>query len=164
MRYMHTFALALTAGFGATAALAEDGQLDQGKQLVLACMEQVGDTTNWNQCVALTFKPCAEFSFGTDAHGTCVASLRDDWGHVFDAQKALVEDLITPQGLTGLEQLISSWSGYVSQKCNEVSLSQGGSTAAKDGCEVAELVSATSEFVACRAGVSTAPFCELKDG
>ncbi len=151
-------ALALAPGFAFA-----DGHINEDKSLVLACLELVGDGAEWTQCVGMMFKPCEADKVGSDAHTACMVEERDAWREALRVEQAALADVLTPAGNIELTNIINGWARYSDQKCQESSLARGGSPVALHGCEIAEVVSATSELVACREGRSTAQFCVFKD-
>lgn len=159
---MKRFLAVLAVALAPSAGLA-DGHISEEKALVLGCLELVGDGTEWTQCVGLMFSPCADHDLNSDAHNMCLLEERDGWREAFRNERAALTEVLTPAGTLEMNAILDGWVQYADQKCQTASLERGGAKAALYGCEIAEVVSATQELVACRAGRSTAPFCVLKD-
>jgi len=140
-----------------------DGHITEEKSLVLACLELVWEGTEWTQCVGMMFKPCEGNATGSDEHTACLVSERDSWRAALSVEQNALSEILTPSGNIELSDIINGWARFSDQKCQESSLERGGSPLALHGCEIAEVVSATAELVACREGRSTAQFCVFKE-
>ncbi len=140
-----------------------DDQIQQEQKLVLNCLEAVGVSVRWEQCVALMFKPCAEFEHDTEGHKNCLINERTAWRKTMNEEQAALVEELTLEGGQELLKIIGSWVGHVSHKCQAAARDRDGSASALHGCEVAEIVSATAELVACRERRSTAPYCVMRD-
>ena len=148
----------------ASPAVAEDLPIAEDKLVVLACLEQMEITTTWPQCINLMFEPCADEGPGSDAHATCLTSIRDDWRGSVKVLQDEVMSRVTTEGANQVLNLIVIWSDFVTQKCEQVAQSRpGGADSARLGCEVSELAGLTDEFAACLEGRSTAEYCVFKE-
>lgn len=148
----------------ATPAQAQDSVIAEDKVLVLACLEAMGDTTSWPQCVQLMFKPCETEEIASEAHATCLGGVRTEWADTVKALQTEVFEAVTPKGKTEVIELMGQWTNYVVQKCTEVAANkETGAESARVGCEVSELAGLSGEFAACLEGRSTAEYCEIKE-
>ncbi len=148
------------------AARAEGGhQIPPERLAVLGCVEAMQSDADWGQCLTLMFAPCAAPEVGSEAHVSCLRDERENWRVVFDAQYADVIEMVTAEGTVELANIIGQWTGYVGNRCNQVASAKTGThaDAAQYGCEISEIVGVSAELMACQAGVSTAPYCVLKD-
>lgn len=158
-------AFAVLFGLGITAPaplLAEDVPT---RPQILACLDAMGDQTNWDQCRRMMFTPCATHDVGSEPHLTCLADDMAGWEALMAERRSAVTEALTPSGASELGGLMGQWFGYVSQKCAAVGVERAGISeeAATLGCRISELAGLTQELDACLAGASTAPYCTLKD-
>jgi hypothetical protein len=137
----------------------------EDKILVLACFENLEESTTWEQCVGLMFQPCAGEDVGTKAHVACLEGEQDSWRGTLDTLQADVFDAISTQGATELTDVMGQWTGYVGQKCEEAAASRDGDAAssARLGCQISEIAGLSGEFAACLEGRSTAQYCTYKE-
>ena len=81
---------------------------------------------------------------------------------------AQIEDLtgrLSIAGASQLTELMNGWVRSVPQSCGAVAASREGNAAeiARTGCEISEIAGVMTEFTACEQGLSTAPYCVLKE-
>jgi hypothetical protein len=140
-------------------------ELDKDKVLVLACLEQMDQSTTWNQCLNLMFQPCVGEEVGSDGHVACLTGERTAWGKVAERLQLDVSAAITADGNTQLAEILGSWTGVIVQNCAEVAAAKAatGSESARLGCEITEVVGLSGELAACLEGRSTAEFCTFKE-
>ncbi len=156
-------AIALTGLTTATQAAAQDGPIAQDKVLVLACLEQMEQTTTWPQCVELMFQPCVAEEVGSEAHQACLGGVRTEWATAVQSLQNEVLDAVTAQGKTEVIDLMGSWTNFVVQKCEDVAAARPtNSESARLGCEISELAGLSGEFAACLEGRSTAQYCAIE--
>lgn len=133
--------------------------------LVMACLENIEQSTTWGQCLNLMFQPCAAEEVGSDGHAACLKSERTRWRSTMENLQEQVFDTITVSGGSELAGVMGQWTGYVGQKCQEVAATRAdtGALSARLGCEITEFVGLSGEFAACLEGRSNAPYCQYKD-
>lgn len=155
-------AACLLTGLTILPALAEDLPKDQ--IFVLACLENLEQSTTWGQCLNLMFQPCADNDVGSEAHVSCLTSERTRWRSSLENLQEQVFGAITVAGGGELADVMGQWTGYVAQKCQEVAASkvETGAQSARLGCEITEMVGLTGEFAACLEGRSTMAYCAFK--
>ena len=144
---------------------ADTVELSEDQAAVVGCVEALGETTTWGQCLGVMFKDCAEEEVGSDGHVACLSELHAGWNGAMDNARTGLMPKLTPTGSGELEQLVEQWIKFVARKCADVALHKEGSfaEAAQLGCEISEMAGATAEYVACHAGVSTAPYCDIQE-
>ncbi|PTX56576.1 hypothetical protein C8N43_1235 [Litoreibacter ponti] len=160
MKYLTLIAALMAAPTVAQAntTIAED------KVLVLACLENMGTTTQWPQCVELMFQPCVSHEVGTDAHAACLGEVRKGWVTTVEILQKDLTDAITLDASAEVLDIMGQWTGYVVQKCQAQAASrETGAESARLGCEISEMAGLSGEFAACIEGRSTAQYCEYKD-
>ena len=135
------------------------------KAQVLTCLDAMGTETDWGQCVTLMFAPCAMHKAGSADHVACLSGQHESWMTVMQEQREVLLPSLTPTGRDDLTRLMGQWFGYVAQKCAAVASDKTGTgaEAAQLGCEISEIAGVTGEFVACRDGRSTAPYCIMQE-
>ena len=131
----------------------------------MACLENMGASTSWNQCLGLIFAPCLEVEVGSEAHVSCLQGQREKWSTSMQFLQKDVTDAITLKSAEDLFEILSGWVNYVSQKCqaSEDSTDNSAMAAKQLGCRITELVGLSGEYAACLEGRSTADYCVLKD-
>ena len=131
----------------------------------MACLENMGASTSWNQCLGLIFAPCLEVEVGSEAHVSCLQGQREKWSTSMQFLQKDVTDAITLKSAEDLFEILSGWINYVSQKCQTVEdVADNSALAAKQlGCQITELAGLSGEYAACLEGRSTADYCVLKD-
>ena len=131
----------------------------------MACLENMGASTSWNQCLGLIFAPCLEVEVRSEAHVSCLQVQREKWSTSMQFLQKDVTDAITLKSAEDLFEILSGWINYVSQKCQAgEDATDNSATAAKQlGCQITELVGLSGEYAACLEGRSTADYCVLKD-
>lgn len=139
--------------------------LADDKVLVLACLEQMDVSTNWNQCLNLMFQPCVGEDVGSDAHVACLSSEREEWSKSAEILQREVSGAITGEGAVQLAEILGQWTGIIVQDCAEIARTKAetGSESARLGCEITEIVGLTGELAACLEGRSTAEYCQFKE-
>lgn len=149
---------------GASAASAAADRLDEDQILVLACLENLEDSTSWPQCSALLFQPCAQEEVGSDGHVACLQVQRDRWSASADGLRDDVSDALVPDAATELADLLAQWSGFVVKKCENVAAQrvETGADSARLGCEITELTGLSGELAACLEGRSVAEYCKFE--
>ncbi len=147
-----------------TDAETEAESVPEDQILVLACLENIEQSTTWGQCLNLMFQPCAQQEVGSDGHANCLRSERTRWRATMENLQEQVFDVITVSGGSELAGVMGQWTGYVAQKCQEVAATRAetGPESARLGCEITEFVGLTGEFAACLEGRSNAPYCQYK--
>ncbi|MCG6903207.1 MAG: hypothetical protein LJE68_11045 [Rhodobacter sp.] len=162
MRIPIALALGLVVAGPATAETAGVSEAQRG---VLDCIEAMGQTTVWDQCASLMFGPCAAEQVGSDGHVACLSVQHEGWQSALAGERTALIARLTSAGSSELTQLMGQWFGYVAQKCAAVAASKPAehAEAAQLGCEISEIAGVTTEFVACREGRSTAPYCVLQE-
>ena len=131
----------------------------------MACLENMGASTSWNQCLGLIFAPCLEVEVGSEAHVSCLQGQREKWSTSMQFLQKDVTDAITLKTAEDLFEILSGWINYVSQKCQagEDATDNSAMAAKQLGCQITELVGLSGEYAACLEGRSTADYCVLKD-
>ena len=131
----------------------------------MACLENMGTSTSWNQCLGLIFAPCVTDEVGSETHVACLQLQREDWTASMQLLQTDVTDAITLKSAEDLTEILSGWINYVSQKCQTVEdAADNSALAAKQlGCQITELAGLSGEYAACLEGRSTADYCVLKD-
>lgn len=156
--------LPLIAALMATPAMAEEAKVADDKVLVLACLENMGTSTQWPQCVELMFQPCVSHEVGSDAHAACLSEERQNWASTVEILQTDLQAAITPDASAEVLDIMGQWTGYVVQKCQEQAESRTtGKESARLGCEISELAGLSGEFAACIEGRSTAQYCVYKE-
>lgn len=160
MRY-----LPLIAALMASPAMAADTTtVAPEKVLVLACLENMGTTTEWSQCVELMFQPCVTHAVGSDAHAACLSGEREVWADTVRILQTDLQAAITTEASSEVLDIMGQWTGYVVQKCESQAASrETGAESARLGCEISELAGLSGEFAACIEGRSTAQYCVYKE-
>ena len=161
---MNKFLIALIFSIFCGAAQAQSA-LPQGHINSMACLENMGNNTTWNQCLALIFAPCLEDEVGSEAHVSCLELQRVEWTGSMRLLQSDVTDAITLKSAEDLAKILSGWINYVSQKCQagEGSMDNPLVAAKQLGCQITELAGLTGEYAACLEGRSTAEYCVVKD-
>ena len=144
---------------------AETIELSDYQANVVGCLEALGEGTTWGQCLGVLFEDCAGQEVGSEGHVACLNDLHAGWSGVMDSTRIRLTPKLTPEGADQLNELVEQWIKLVAHNCADVALNKEGrfAEAAQLGCEISEMAGATSEFVACHAGVSTAPYCEIQE-
>ena len=160
---MKNFLLSVGLAVLATAAQA-DTKLPQSHVNSMACLENMGQSTSWGQCLGLIFEPCVRLEVASDAHLACLQSERKEWTATMRLLQEDVTEAITVKSAEDLASILSGWINYVSQKCQAEGDPEGKPRlAAKQlGCQITELVGLSGEYAACLEGRSTADYCVLK--
>ena len=159
---MNKFIAAALVIFG-TAGQA-DPILPKAHVSALACLENLGTKSTWNQCLGQLFAPCLGDDVGSESHVRCLKGQREDWSVSMTFLQAEVTDAITLKAATEMSEILGGWVNYVSQKCEAVSVNASVSAdAARLGCQITEFAGLAGEYAACLEGRSTAKFCVLKD-
>ena len=83
----------------------------------MACLENMGTSTSWNQCLGLIFAPCVTDEVGSEAHVACLQVQRENWSASMQFLQKDVTDAITLKSAEDLFEILSGWINYVSQKC-----------------------------------------------
>lgn len=145
----------------APSSFASQSKITDAQRAIMDCINAMGVTTEWGQCARMMFSACADNEVGTDAHLACLTTEHDGWREAMDGERLALVDELTTKGVTELSQVMEQWFGYVAKKCTEVALGKPkvAAEAAQTGCEISEMAGVTTEFVACRQGKSTAPYC-----
>lgn len=155
--------LPLIACLMASPAAAE-GPIAEDHVLVLACLENMGTSTQWPQCVELMFQPCVSHAVGSDAHAACLSAEREGWAATVETLQSDLQAAITPEASAEVLDIMGQWTGYVVQKCQKQADSRtSGKESARLGCEISELAGLSGEFAACIEGRSTAQYCVYKE-
>ena len=133
-------------------------------RVVMNCIEDMGTKTSWGECVSMMFKACEGNEVGSEGHVACLTVQHDGWREEMETHRLALVDELHPKGVQALSQVMTQWFRYVSQRCSEVALGKPkvAAEAAQTGCEISEIVGVTTEFVACREGRSTAPYCTTR--
>ena len=154
---------AVLCAFGGMAQ--SQSSLPQEHINAMACLENMGASTSWNQCLGLIFAPCLEVEVGSEAHVSCLQGQREKWSTSMQFLQKDVTDAITLKSAEDLFEILSGWINYVSQKCQTVEdAADNFALAAKQlGCQITELAGLSGEYAACLEGRSTADYCVLKD-
>lgn len=149
------------AALVATPAAAEQPKYPENHLTAIACTENLGLTTTWEQCLNVIFQPCAAYEVGSGPHATCLQKMRDDWGVTVEGLQADVTETVTSEGSLELVRLIGEWTGYVVHKCNSVAESKPvtGREVANLGCQITEMVGLSAEMTACLQGNTKAGYC-----
>lgn len=157
--------LAVACICAVSAVSAQENALSENQRNVLICVENMGDSTTWPQCTTLMFGPCSEAEVGSGDHVECLTTQHSEWTAVMTAQREALTVDLTSTGATELGQLMGQWFVYVAQKCADVAANKTDlyADAANLGCEISEIAGVTAEFVACRNGRSTAPYCVTQE-
>ena len=157
-------ALALSPLLPASLWAQDANAIPDAKRATLNCVETMQSDEDWNICLGLMFAPCASQEVGSEGHVSCLFDEREAWRTIFDAQFDDLTDRLNATGTTELANLIGQWTGYVANKCNAVAQDKEGAfaDAAQYGCEISEYVGVSAELRACKDGLSTAPYCQLK--
>tara|TARA_B110000483_G_scaffold87172_1_gene107627 strand:- start:191 stop:673 length:483 start_codon:yes stop_codon:yes gene_type:complete len=141
-----------------------DSVLPKAHVLALACLENLGTTSTWNQCLGQLFAPCLGDDVGTESHVRCLQGQRENWSVSMTLLQKEVTDAITLKAATEMSEILGGWVNYVSQKCEAVSVNASVSAdSARLGCQITEFAGLTGEYAACLEGRSTAEYCVLKD-
>jgi hypothetical protein len=141
-----------------------DSVLPKAHVSALACLENLGTKSTWNQCLGQLFAPCVGDDVGSESHVRCLKGQREDWSVSMTLLQAEVTDAITLKAATEMSEILGGWVNYVSQKCEAVSVNASVSAdAARLGCQITEFAGLAGEYAACLEGRSTADFCVLKD-
>ena len=141
-----------------------DSVLPEAHVSALACLENLGTKSTWNQCLGQLFSPCLGDDVGSESHVRCLKGQREDWSASMTLLQAEVTDAITLKAATEMSEILGGWVNYVSQKCEAVSVNASVSAdAARLGCQITEFAGLAGEYAACLEGRSTAKFCVLKD-
>ena len=146
--------------FATTFALAGPTQ-----DTVLDCFSEMGETTEWNQCLNTMFEPCADQEVGSSEHVGCLTEQLSEWQDAkFGAETELLSR-ISGQGMEELSGLMLAWPKFVEDKCKAVAESRAGISydAASLGCKISETALLTNELTACVDGRSTEDYCQLRD-
>jgi len=161
---MKNFLLSVGLAVLATAAQA-DTNLPQSHVNSMACLENMGQSTSWGQCLSLIFEPCASLEVASEAHVACLQSEREGWTASMRLLQEDVTEAITIKSAEDLASILSGWINYVSQKCQADGDPEGNlPLAAKQlGCQITELAGLSGEYAACLEGRSTADYCVLKN-
>lgn len=132
---------------------------------VLSCFDQMGVSTEWNQCLNTMFAPCAELQVGGEGHLACLSEQRENWRAAKFRAETQVLERLTEGGLAELSGLMLAWPKFMEDKCRAVgeSRSQISSEAANLGCQVSELALLTNEMTACLQGNSNEDYCQLRE-
>ena len=149
--------------FGAMAQA--QSSLPQEHINAMACLENMGASTSWNQCLGLIFAPCLEDEVGSEVHVNCLQDQRENWSASMQFLQEDVTDAITLKSAEDLFEILSGWINYVSQKCQagEDATDNSAMVVKQLGCQITELVGLSGEYAACLEGRSTAEYCVLKD-
>ena len=154
------------------AALCTFGEMGQAQSSlpqehinVMACLENMGTNSSWNQCLGLIFAPCATDEVGSETHVACLQVQREHWTTSMQLLQTDVTDAITLKSAEDLSEILSGWINYVSQKCQAgEDVADTSALAAKQlGCQITEIAGLSGEYAACLEGRSTADYCVLKD-
>jgi len=163
----HAFACGLAAVLLASPAVAQSprGGATAKQQAVLSCIEGVGVSTEWGQCLGLMFGACEGKEVGGAAHLGCLTEEYQGWQIAMAGEREALVEVLTATGASELTVLMGQWFGYVAQKCSAVAAQKDASVAqvAQLGCEISEIAGVTAEFVACRQRRSTAPYCVIQE-
>ena len=161
MRYLLLSAVMAVVAMAAQA----ETKLPQAHVNSMACLENMGQSTSWGQCLGLIFEPCVSLEVASEAHLTCLQSEREGWTATMRLLQEDVTEAITVKSAEDLAGILSGWINYVSQKCQADGDPEGKPRlAAKQlGCQITELVGLSGEYAACLEGRSTADYCVLKD-
>lgn len=132
---------------------------------VLSCFNDMGTSTEWNQCLNRMFAPCADKDVGSSDHLGCLSDQRDDWRQAKLSVEADVISRLTEDGMTELSGLMLAWPKFVEDKCEAVAQSRAQISyeAAALGCQISELALLTNEMTACLAGRSAEAYCQLRE-
>ena len=156
--------LPLIAALMTSPAMAADTTVSPDKVLVLACLENMGTSTQWSQCVELMFQPCVANEVGSDAHAACLGEERKIWADTVRILQTDLQAAITTEASSQVVDIMGQWTGYVVQKCEEQAAARTtGAESARLGCEISELAGLSGEFAACIEGRSTAQYCVYKE-
>ncbi|MEM7406349.1 MAG: hypothetical protein AAF458_13710 [Pseudomonadota bacterium] len=160
-----TLALAMCLGTAVQSAEPADSRITPAQRSTMMCIEAMGQTTRWGECVNLMFKACAGHEIGGTRHLSCLTAEHDGWRESMDAERLALLDQLSVSGANELAQVMGHWFGYVAQKCAQVALGKpkAAAEAAQTGCEISEIAGLTTELVACREGRSTAPYCVIRN-
>jgi len=150
---------------GLAQAQGQAADISPDKLQVINCVENLQSDADWDQCLALMFEPCSGVEVGSEPHVACLRDQRESWRTVFDGQYLTLTEELTVVGITELATILGQWTGYVGNQCSQVAQGkpEGQADAAQYGCEISEIVGVSAELYACRAGLSTAPYCQLKE-
>jgi len=113
---MKNFLLSVGLAVLATGAHAET-KLPQVHVNSMACLENMGQSTSWGQCLGLIFEPCVRLEVASDAHLACLQSERKEWTATMRLLQEDVTEAITVKSAEDLASILSGWINYVSQKC-----------------------------------------------
>jgi hypothetical protein len=159
-------ALMLVAAFGlAGPAFAQQSMLSEAQARVTGCLFALGGETTGTQCAGLMFAPCADQEVGSEGHVACLRQEQQAWQGAMMGKVSLLGDILTTDGSNELTQLMGGWINLIAQNCGEVASAKEGLAArsAELGCQISEIAGATTEFVACAEGLSTAPYCVIQE-
>ena len=159
-------ALGLVAAFALSGpAFAQQTPLSEAQAQVTSCLFAMGGETTWPQCAGLMFAPCADQEVGTDGHVACLQAEQNAWQGAMMGQVSLLSDILTTDGSNELTQLMGGWINLIAQNCGEVASTKEGLAArsAELGCQISEIAGATTEFLACEEGLSSAPYCVIQE-
>lgn len=147
-----TFAFALCLSSSVTA---------QEEDAAYVCLDNVGISTTWGQCLNQLFKPCADNEIGSEGHAACLAGLYETRFERLESEFLATLDVLPAQGREELTNILSAWYSFTGEKCSGVAASRDGSAAfaAEYGCQISESVLLGNELRRCRAGLSEELYC-----
>ena len=103
MRY-----LLLSAGMAVLAMAAQaETKLPQSHVNSMACLENMGQSTSWGQCLGLIFEPCVSLEVASEAHLTCLQSEREGWTATMRLLQEDVTEAITVKSAEDLAGILS---------------------------------------------------------
>jgi hypothetical protein len=109
---MKNFLLSVGLAVLATAAQA-DTNLPQSHVNSMACLENMGQSTSWGQCLSLIFEPCASFEVASTAHVACLQSEREGW----TASMRLLQEDVTEADHNKICRRFSEYFEWLDQLC-----------------------------------------------
>ena len=160
------FLFVLLAALGLAApATAQQQTLTEAQAQVTSCLFAIDAETTWPQCAGLLFAPCREQEVGTEGHVACLREQQQAWQGAMMGQVSLLSEILTTDGSNELTQLMGGWINLIAQNCGEVASTKEGLAArsAELGCQISEIAGATTEFLACAEGLSSAPYCVIQE-
>ena len=145
----------------AFAALASAANAQDGRDVIYGCLDNIGLSTTWAQCVNAMFSPCAGEELGTEAHAACLNGLYSTWFDGLESEVAATMQKLPQYGQEELTGILSAWYGFASTKCSEIAAGREGSAAqsAELGCQISETALLSNELRRCRAGRSQEAYC-----
>ncbi|MBC6441758.1 MAG: hypothetical protein GDA53_01295 [Rhodobacteraceae bacterium] len=137
---------------------------DDFRGAVITCLSGMQTDEDWTACRMALFSRCPTQEAGAPEHVACLKKESAGWEKYLDNRNDALAGKLTDAAGLELGTLRGRWRGYVARKCATVAVAHpAAGESARLGCRISEIAGFAAELAYCQAGMSTEPYCVLKE-